>query len=278
METEKPGLNVHIVQDSKPGLSPVPKLAFKSWFGPKAIFLVLGIVILVELFIGVRSIVKSPRKAGISVSSQLAPVTVAKIALVSDKSNYQKGETIPLSVRLFTGGHSIIATDAVIKYDPNVFEATGSGFFEQGDIFDDYPGFEVDSKLGIVRVSGILLNVDEGFNGTGEIATLNFKAKKDGSTKLSVDYTPSSTIDSNIIEGNTTKDILGEVMNLDLTIGGGSSQDVNKDTNTCSGFSQTCIVSEIEQGVQTCKGGRTKNNVCNWDPKLTQDCGDCEAR
>ncbi|MBI2022012.1 hypothetical protein HYS93_04020 [Candidatus Daviesbacteria bacterium] len=275
---EQPLPNVHIIEEVKKSSGFGDKLK-QLFLTPKVIFVLLGLIILIEVVYGFKTLT-SPRLGGRSALS-LDPISSARLVLNSDEKVYKVGSVIPVEVRLSTAGHTIIASDVEIKYDPSILEATGSAFFNQGDVFDEFPNIEVDQQQGIVRFSALSINNLSGFNGTGELATLNLRSKKEGQTSLTVNFTPSSTIDSNVIEANTINDVLGQVFNLDLTISQKSSQDSSKEANTsgeCESFRQNCKDSSDKPGIQECSFGRIKNNSCSYDPYLTESCGECISK
>lgn len=266
MEILKPTSNVNIIEQVK-------KPGFK--LTPKKVFIILGLVILLEILFGIRTLSSPPSIT--QATKAIEPLSSGKIILFSDQKNFQLNEIVPVSIRLATGGRNIIAADAVLRYDPNFLEATGSAFFAGGDTFGDYPTTEVDSQNGVIRISGIG-GIDDSFNGIGELASLNLKAKKLGKTTLSVEFTPGDTTDSNIIETNSTQDILGEVFNLDLTIGSQTKDDDSiDDEGYCDSFLQSCTNEEGERGIMECSSGRLKNNVCSFDPIWSDFCGQCET-
>jgi hypothetical protein len=104
------------------------------------------------------------------------------------------------------GGKQVSGADIYLNYEPNELEVqsinVGSG------IFTDYPLQTTDSAKGVIAIGA---NVPSGSPVVtpGKIVTITFKAlRTSGSTTLSFDYTPGSTIDSNIVEAGTGRDIL----------------------------------------------------------------------
>lgn len=247
------------------------KSKLPGWlFSAKVIFLAIGLVVLLELFFGIKMLTKPTIRIG-----KAENLTVGKIVLSSSNQSYKVGENVSIDIRISTGGHTTDGTDLVLKYDPNFLEATGNNIFDIGDVYSQYPNVNIDPKNGLIRISGV--SDDEGFNGTGDFATLNLKAKKDGSTNLSVDYTPSSTSDSNIIETNTTKDILGQVFDLDLNIGTGTNAQISvPKEQKCTTFTQICTTKVGRKGTQKCSAGKINKDACVWDPTLTVSCTECK--
>lgn len=178
--------------------------------GPKLIFVVLGAILLIEVIFAVKILAKPLPPP----PPKIAPLTGAKIVLVSPKTTYNKGETVPVTVRLTTGGRNTSGVDVILRFDPKILEASASGI-KRGNIYQEYPVASLDPQ-GVVSVSGISVNKD--FSGVGVFANVIFTAKASGQTSVKVDFQKDSTTDSNVVETGTTKDILDQVFNLDLTI------------------------------------------------------------
>lgn len=188
---------------------------FKKFFTiPKIIFLALGVIILIELIIVARTLilpVSSPLP-----ESKTSPESVAKISLNNPSQNLSVGETVPVWVVVDTGGKSISGADLILKFNPQILEAT-RGALIKGKIFDEYPLVSVDTKKGLISISGID-NLNNSFNGVGQFAMINFKAKIPGKTSLTIDFNKGSTTASNLVEATTSENILETVDNLELEI------------------------------------------------------------
>lgn len=139
-----------------------------------------------------------------------------KIMLLSAKKDYQVGETLPVTIGMTNGSKATIATDIVIRFDPKILEASG-GAFEKGPLYSNYSKLIIDGELGILQVSGFTDVGRKPVLGTGVFGKINFKVKQPGTTRLTVDFTPLSTVDSNMMEAGTGKDILEKVTNLNVT-------------------------------------------------------------
>lgn len=186
----------------------------KFFRGPKLIFVILIVIILVEAVLAIRYLGQSAPPP----PPKVQPISGGRIVLIADKAGYKAGENIVVSVRVLTGGQPTDGTDLILRFDPKVLE-TSNAAVTQGKIYSEYPMKSVDSKEGTVRISGIgSIGNKSGFNGVGIFATINFKAVGSGKTTLRIDFTPDLTSDSNVIGAKNAKDILEEVFNLDLNI------------------------------------------------------------
>lgn len=191
----------------------------KKNFLARVILPIFGLIILIELVIGVRTLL-SP--VPITSAAKLQPLSAAKIYLISDKNSVNIGDTVRVTVRVATGGHATDGTDVNLKYDPNLLTASQSGF-TKGSIYSEYPVVNFDNKNGQIKVSGIAAPNQGGFNGLGAFGVVSFTAKKAGATQVSVEYEGGVTTKSNIIETDTAKNLLDQGNSLSINIGSTNS-------------------------------------------------------
>lgn len=180
----------------------------------RIIFAILGIILLAEFIYAVRvltSPIPSPSPKSPSVQK-----TVGKISLTVPKTSFSVTEVVPVSVIVDTAQQTVDGVDLVVQFDPKILEASSAGMIK-GRIFDEYPAVSVDSKKGLIAISGIA-SLENSFKGKGIFATLNLRAKTPGKTSLTIDFQKGSTTDSNLVETATSKDILEVVDNLELDI------------------------------------------------------------
>ena len=96
--------------------------------------------------------------------------------------------------------------DAYLNYEPNKLEAQNVDV--SSGIFGDYPLRTIDPTNGKIAI-GATAPAHVPVTAPGKIATITFRAlRTSGSTTLDFDYTPGSTIDSNITKAGTGADIL----------------------------------------------------------------------
>ncbi len=182
----------------------------------KLIFIILGIAVVVEIIWAVKTL-RGNVPVPIVASTQSAPkfnFQPASITLSAPKTTFKVGEKIPVSINL----NSIKATDGtdvILNFNSNLLVASKSA--EVGTIYDDYPLNNTDNVLGKVSISGIS-SAAAGKVAKGVFGTIIFTATAPGKAQVNIDFTKGSTIDSNVTETKTAKDLLGKVENLEVEI------------------------------------------------------------
>lgn len=191
----------------------------KYFSGPKIIFAILGVVILIEVIYALKVLiaptVTSP--ASRSTPQNTATPSEGKISLSVPKLQFTKNEAVPVKILVDSGGRSLDGVDVLVRFDPELLEASSSSI-TRGEMFEEYPLMNVDIKKGLVSISGIS-SLGKSFKGPqANLAVINFKAKKEGKAALTIDFQKGSTADSNLVETGSAKDILETVNNLELTV------------------------------------------------------------
>lgn len=186
-------------------------------FSPKIIFIILGVVILIEVVFAVKALTAPfPTPSSPPQSAVAKQPSDARISLTSTRLNYAVGEIIKVVVAVNTGGRLIDGVDLIVRFNPQVLEIAPGGL-SKGKIFSEYPLLSQDDKTGLISISGVS-GVKESFTGQGEFAILTLKAKLPGRTTLAIDFQKGTTTTSNLVESATSKNILGNVDNLELNI------------------------------------------------------------
>ncbi|MCL4366007.1 cohesin domain-containing protein [Patescibacteria group bacterium] len=194
----------------------------KIFSGPKIIFLLLGIILLAEIVYALKVLTfntpsPAPVKSLAKNTAVLEKQTPGRVSLKASRVNLAPGEVIPISVMVDTGMYKINGADLIVRFDPKILEATSASLVK-GKIFDEYPLSSVENKNGLIVVSGVS-SLGNNFNGIGQFAIINVKAKAAGRASLTVDYKGKGiTTDSNLVEASTSKDILENVDNLELIV------------------------------------------------------------
>lgn len=251
-----------------------------NWFRSNLVKIVIGVLViavLVEVLFGTYTLFSPSSSKNFSLLPQsVNEMRSAQFSLVANKSSYKKGEIVEIDVRLFTGGYTTDSSDLVVKYDPAYLSASGEDFAVNGEIYSEYPAVQVDGQNGLIGISGITLPGQNSFSGTGSFAKLNFKALKDGQTAVTVDYQPASTADSNVVLSGSTQDILGAVVNADITISDSAPVEAASNVQSCESFTQGCQDNTGKSGRQVCTAGAITDGSCGYDPKLTISCEVCK--
>lgn len=130
------------------------------------------------------------------------------------------GQTFSLKVNMNAGTDQVLSTDIYINYDQTLLEAqkVDSGTF--------FPSVSNTLTVpGKVYIAGMVEDPATSKTGSGTIATITFKAKKDGSIKLAFNCGQGSSSDSHIIKNDfNSTDIIQCSVNgtSTITIGSGS--------------------------------------------------------
>lgn len=129
------------------------------------------------------------------------------------------GEKVTLTMAL-SSTKQTDGTDLIVLYSPKLLSPVVEGakaLVTVGSLYSEYPINTVDEKTGRIVISGIT-TAPGGVVAEGILGTITFVAKAAGKTSFTLDFTPGSTADSNIVETSSAKDILDEVRNVELTI------------------------------------------------------------
>lgn len=197
----------------------------------KTLFIIVGAVIVVELVWAGLTLTGNPLskiKLGSATpqdnTSAESNIIIPKdikttISLSAPKNQIKVGEKITVSINInsskFTDG-----TDLILFYDPKLVTLVAdknTAAVEVGKIYEDYPLNAVDSNNGKVLFSGISTQIS-GIIPQGVLGTFILEGKTAGKAKIMIDFTPGSTVDSNVVETSTAQDVLVSVQNLDLEI------------------------------------------------------------
>lgn len=248
-------------------VTPQASTPSQSGFGKnikKIIFGSLILVAIIEVIFGYKTLTAGPKV------QKVWPLSDAAVVLDSPSLNYQVGDTVTLNIRVSTGGRMTDSADLIIRYDPSVLESLGNSA-KTSLLYADYPINEVQN--GTIKISGTTPKNTEGFVGVGNLAEVTFKAKVQGKTKISVDFTKGSTTDSNVIESGTNVDVLSSAYDLEVGIG---QAKISRDQVSCKSYTQSCRNIAGQVGLQTCVAGSDKQG-CGFDPYSTVSCGLCEV-
>ncbi|MCL5784163.1 MAG: cohesin domain-containing protein [Patescibacteria group bacterium] len=139
----------------------------------------------------------------------------ATLSFSPNTGTYKPGDNFSVDLKIDPNGHGIDAIDAIYQYDSSKLTLTS-----------------IIGKIGTYNQTTLpygnsISLIDNGytgmFDGGGTIAVLNFKVNSSasGNAEIKFDFDPnnlSKTIDSNVVERHTVKDVLGAVVNGSYTI------------------------------------------------------------
>lgn len=186
----------------------------------KVIIILVVVVLLAEVVWAVWTVKNRSANPAVEPASQLtaAPVKASTVlSLTTAKTDVQVGQLFEVKVDLFSN-KTVEGVDVLITYDPKILEVQSVNKpIALNQVFDDYPVNIADPSLGKVVFSGISSS-STGAKSLGVLGSLTFKAKALGKAKISLDFTPGSTKDSNVIDSQLKRDILERVDNLDISI------------------------------------------------------------
>lgn len=264
-----------VIKSSTIQLAPASPVWKKSL--PWVFLGVLILIILIELVWGYQTFKNQPSSAFLQNNPPLLANISPQLIAQTTKTNFKTGDKVPLTIKVVTAGNPSDSTDIIVHFDPNLLEASGSGFFELGKIYKEYPVADFDNKNGTVQLSGTTPPDQTGFSGIGSLVTLNFHAKAEGSTTVSLEFVKGSTADSNIVLSGTSKDILSEVKNAAIIISNHPVAETNNQAASCPGFFQYCHTGD-KAGKQFCQSGVLEDKLCSFDSKLTVSCSECQVQ
>lgn len=189
----------------------------------KLLYVILGLIILVELIAAYFYLVLPTQKEKQLPLPAPAKVATTSLFLAPASGNYQLGESFDVSVNLDTDKVKTVGVDLVITYDKNKLEVVDSDIkkvgtqIQEGSLYDTYPANLVDEKNGKINFGSNASPGKPPFSGSGSFAVIKFKSKGVGTAKVTIDFTPGVTTDSNVTTSDS-KDILAKVENATFTI------------------------------------------------------------
>ncbi len=185
------------------------------------------------------------------------------------------GDTFQVKVLIDTEGEEVNAAQAYVRFDSNLLSVES---VVGGDFFDEV-SYSINASN--VYVAGLLSNIGVGKSGSGELATITFKATTSGSITLDFICDPSVVETSSIVQQQGVEIV--ELINcssngtLALDIGGGGTtseptatptsapaQEGGGDTSPANQGSGTAPAAG---STSTPKGGDAANQATNELPR-----------
>lgn len=183
----------------------------------KVLLTVFAVIILAEIiwagsvFLGGQS--QSAKVTNTKVMQEAVSAKGTEIELKTDQQSVKVGDKFSVSINISSNSETDGA-DLIINYNPKLLSASPVSLTS---LYNDYPVNKIDAQLGKITVSGI--STDEiGIVPNGLFGTITFKALASGQAAITLEFAPLSTVDTNVIEKQTGKDILENVTNLSVTI------------------------------------------------------------
>ncbi len=189
----------------------------KRFLTRKIFFIGLGVVILAEVIWAGSMLMKPTPAPQLAITLPIVEEVVEKetvISLTTSKNPVKVGDSIDVAIDI-SSSKKTSGTDLIIKFDQNKLTVQNpKSPVVKGSIYTSYPVNEV--SLGKITVSGI--TEGKGVLTDGLFGVITFKAKSVGVATISVDFTPGSTTDTNVIETESGIDVLERVQNLEVNI------------------------------------------------------------
>jgi len=182
-------------------------------------------------------------------SSRASSVFAASLELDPTTKSANTNDIIELNLNVDPGSEQITSVDAYIEYDETMLEFQS---IANGDYFPTF--FEDSSTTGKAYYGG-MVNLGEFKTGEGTIATLSFKALKEGTTTVSI-YCDTSKNDTSKINKNdfdaTNIITCSENISSEITVGEGDEEVTSTPIPT-----STTVPAEDEETEEGGTGGTT---------------------
>lgn len=186
---------------------------WRGLINKKNILILLGVVIVVEVLWAGWTLYQTNRQISQTVPPPATKAKPTQIELQTDKTSVKVGEKFTVSINMLSD-KSTDGTDLIINYDPKLLLAEPVNL---GTLYNEYPKNTVDVKAGKITVSGISTGMD-GIKPNGLFGSIVFSAKAVGQAVISLEFEKGLTVDTNVIEQGTGKDVLESVKNVNIII------------------------------------------------------------
>lgn len=184
----------------------------------RTILIILGLVIVGEIIWAAMTLFKGTPTPPLN-NQQAFKKTPTAISLQTSNPQVKVGEKFTVSIN-FSSNTPSDGTDLIVLYDPallSVIAPINNEPVALGTLYNDYPINKLEANLGKITVSGVS-NKIEGSVPNGLFGKIEFQAKSAGISKIRLDFTPERTVDTNVIESATGKDVLEKVNDVEVNI------------------------------------------------------------
>ncbi|MDR3643037.1 MAG: cohesin domain-containing protein, partial [Candidatus Doudnabacteria bacterium] len=151
-----------------------------------------------------------------------ATASAATLTLTPSSQNLNVGDSVTVQIMLDTGGQAIDGVDIqALNYNPYFLQiqdadnSTAGTQIQAGSLMPNTLANSVDTTNGKIVFSQVTAGGTT-YKGSGLLASITFKALVAGTAKLTLDFTPGSTVDCNVASQGS--DILSSVTNAQYTI------------------------------------------------------------
>lgn len=193
----------------------------------KLVLICLATVIFIESLWAV-SYIKSTNMIKLPVIPNLIQKPKEKIASLSlapASLQTQVGQQFEISVNVDMKDRTVNGIDTVIKYDSQMLEVVDSDNettgtqAQTGTIFKTLLVNQADPIDGKIVLTGSRISTSqEPIKGAGNFAKISFIAKQAGNTSVEILFDSQKTNLSNVTESKTSKNILTDIENAQITI------------------------------------------------------------
>lgn len=166
----------------------------------------------------------------------------AELQFDPESSEVEVDDTFSVDINIDAGSDQIAATDVILTFDPDLLSlqsVTGGDYF---------PMVSNQPETGGLYIAAHIVNQGEYKTGTGTVATLIFKALKEGTTdvKFTCDLTQSRTSKINKNDLNATNVIDCSALNMhNVVIGAGDSGANSTSTNKTSTLPESGVIDDM---------------------------------
>ena len=170
------------------------------------------------------------------------------------------GENFPVKIHLSTSA-IISGVDAVILFNPDKLNVQN---IDDSHLLDTTTTASFDNTNGIIRLSQVE-NPGGGFEGSGDMAQINFQGVAPGSDVLLFQYTPGSAADSNAIRLADGEDILTQPLPLAFDIIEKVRLSLVFSTPSRLGFDYSGTLSQVNGSFTTVFTSDVNGQAGNWE-------------
>jgi len=139
---------------------------------------------------------------------------IGQIYLSPSKQTVPLGEKVVIEVWIDSQEKKLDSVDIKLNYQPELVKIIN---LEKSDLFEEFPELNWDEEAGQIVIRAISFQDNE-FSGKGMIAQIIFQPLKAGIAEIGVDFILQNTLDCNLVDSETSQDILGKVTGAQIEI------------------------------------------------------------